>query len=378
MTTNLPPTLSTITQRYPRLAAALRACCNLTEGEAATALYSVAKADPNIGSEAVFHYGGGAVCVRNAYRHRRSLRRFSGAAIWSAWHGEPAGQPANAPTWAQRCAQMRAKAIELAGDAHYLNVDLAFDVQIIESMAPDSHRYLWFVRSNGTQLVNLSLPRAKSTVEQTYSMPSWVAIFLVDLHRGLVQVTPSQALDLARNADPFHAVNGTVVAPKQLGARALADFVVTNVDGAICVHDVTIKLPGASWAIDQMSAPTFGAGVLEVIELAILDSLIAKNQSLFTRIEAVRYEIAPGIYLTSDQARTFWFGAPGTLFPRLHCTMPANSPEMALESSWLPVPAPLDAAAVAKWTQMFKEHVRAVRGHLRGVRFLTAVPTPIA
>ena len=358
--------LQDATARYPRLTAALCDRCLLTESEAATALYGVANASSNVGSEAVMHFGGPVACVRAAFRGRAKARRYSGSPIWASWRNKPEGKHSAGswwePTWPDRIAQMRKIAYELCGSD--VEGDVAIDQQVIEKMAPSDHKFLWFVRTLGTSLENLSLPRARQSVGAIANSVSWIGIFLVDLNRGVVKISAAQALEIAAKSHPYRVIGDNTVAGPANGARGtLARFAAKPVFGRVDEFDVVIHIEGFSWSVMQCVRPHLRREELNLIEQTILDHLVTKRGSLFAKIREIQYQVTPEISLSAQRFRQFYQSPELHHFPRF------SYRENGVQhfSPWLPTETG-DVDVANKWLPDFKKALKAIRGDLRGLK----------
>lgn len=350
-------------KNLPRLTAALKDRCLLTEGEAESAIRAVAAGDKFAGSEAVMHFGGAHACVRHAFRQRAFARRYSGNPIWDGWNTKPLPRQPSCPSWHDRVSQMQEVAKSIAGASNYTLFDLKQDCSTVFDLAADDAVFLWFVRENGTHIEPLALPRARKSVDCIVDMECWKAIFRIDLARGIVLLNRQQARHLAESVKPFRADSGLVWRPN---GKLVAAYDFSSVPDRCGVYDATLRLENFEWTLSGNARPAISKAEFKLIERSVLHALIEKTQTLFTQIRRVSYRVNATAELDSSEFCDWYCGKPqssnGVRFPRLWY----RSGGERYYSPSLPAVTATEAQA---WMSPFKAMIRTARGDLRGVRF---------
>ena len=360
--------METSVKTYPRLLAALRDRCLLTTTEAESAIKAVAAGASFGGSEAVEHFGGPETCVRHAFRQRAVARRYSGNPLWAGWASKPIPAQSRQPTWNDRISQMEKIGAELAGISRTAKFDLRLDCgTVLQTGAPDTV-FIWFLREDGTDIENLSLPRGKETVLQIVDMTCWKAIYRVDLQRGLVLINAQQARQLAHSAKPYKAHSGFVSRPD---GKVLAYYDFHPIRDRYGAFDCTVRLEGFDWSLSKVTKPVLARNEMRIIEKCILDALVTDTNSLFSKIQTLRYRVAPNLQLDSEPFSAFLNSPNDARFTRLWF----KSQGETSYSQRLPVTT---AEEAKQWMDAYKALVRGALGDLRGVRFgiECATPTP--
>lgn len=352
---------------YPRLTAALRDRCLLTTTEAESAIKAVAAGARNGGSEAVMHFGGPETCVRHAFRQRFVARRYSGNPLWKDWVSKPIPAMSRQPTWHDRISEMEAIGASVAGISRYAKFDLRLDCgTVLETAAPDTV-FIWFLREDGTDIENLSLPRGKENVAQIVDMACWKAIYRVDLQRGLVPINRQQARQLASAAKPYKAQSGVVCRPD---GKVLAFYDFNPVKDSYGAFDCTLRIEGFDWSLGKVTKPMLTKSELVLIEKCVLDGLINQTGSLFSKIQKVGYQVTSGVQLDPLLFATFFHSPNDARFARLWFKSQG-------ETSYSPRLPVTTADEAKQWMDAYKALVRGALGDLRGVRFGIESATPV-
>jgi len=270
--------------------------------------------------------------------------------------------------------QQMTAASQAVSQNNYQAHDLKLDVDLVSHWYGAPVEFLWFVRESGSSLELLNAPRSLITIEQIATMACWKAIYQITQAGELVQVSPAEALAIARKVKTYRNSGNLVQRPD---GTSIALFRTMGVQDCFGVFDVVTSLKGVAFSFAQgLVRGGLQTFELDLIERCVRDALVDATSSLFTRTRQFQIEVplehsrAPALLDVNSFRSLFandgvvvmpevWMKEAGQVVASVVLPAPPATPEDQLKENWL---------------KPFKAEMRSRRGSLQGMRFGCRAP----
>jgi len=161
--------------------------------------------------------------------------------------------------------------------SNYLSIDADIDIAEIQKL-PTECKFIWLIRDDGTDLINISLPRSFSHAENVANMDLWKKAFVIS-NTGLKNIELCNIISTVKS-EPKYNVTDCLVS--DLSGYPLAHYITQN-GVKYGEYDVKIGMSLLNWDIKNGFENKVDVSQLYLAERAILDHMISKHQSMFIK-----------------------------------------------------------------------------------------------
>ena len=190
-----------------------------------------------------------------------------------------------------------------AGDTNqrYLISDSEIDKKEIAKYSLDS-QFLWLLRENGSELINLSLPRSKKVISEILDKNRWKKIIHIQSDKPLKVLSQDQAQRLAAGSKPYTVRSNDGKSKEVIDPNGftVATFYSNTVNSKVSEFNVQFSIGELERSNPfDLSNISLNAQKMHLLERVVLDHLITQEQTLFAKTNNF-YEIDGGRFLVKS------------------------------------------------------------------------------